>query len=622
MNFSKSKSSFLKSERELRMAVGNKKRKSTSGSKILANGKKIKKAVTIDPLQRLNKIIGNSYYITLKGKVPNEVLDLLKNVVGIRKFDMKEKVDGGLFLAFNVNINEEKKSEGLGVIIGPNTVSEPEEIPEFYKTWGGKKFCALRRFPDGSTHETVALHNPGGLIYMPMAKINHLIQLHAPTVELECHNFHEDFRQQILRTHQDFLLHRQKVDEFCGQIRLLSDELPIRKIQPLHSSLYKGVASNHCQLSEIHSTDHSSSKVVFNAGQSDGILQIQESSKIAPSKLNALKIILDISEKHQMSSEMFARLKCAYVMKLQEKLLQPTMLKSNSELLVIDNEVVYQICIKAPNDQHHFQSQVLLQDKLASVGLQHIIYPALCQIVHQWLATQYLSMIIDEVLIDVIIAAILSSQYDESKEPITIENGFLTFLHWCSFTDFTKTALVFGSKSKNEELDKAQYDFKVHREKYPFLTLFVTDVDLDSKISQGLDNKVLQRLINCARGTLHQLSTHMEFDSLLNDAFEVNDKVFDALITLKPFQVPVKSKSSGKFKKEAYVDFPIVDYDPLQRFWLEIHSSFAQECQFYLNSRALKIGIKFSSNVSNTKMILEDIQVLGKDFIKECILKK
>lgn len=604
------------------MAVGNKKRKLASGSQTpLKMAKKGKKALSTDPLQRLNKIIGNSYYITLKGKVPNEILDLLKNVIGIRKFDIKEKVEGGLFLAFNVDIDEEKKSEGFGVIIGPNTVSESEQIPEFYKTWGGKKFCALRRFPDGSTHETVALHNPGGLIYMPMAKINHLIELHAPTVQLDCHHFHEDFRQQILRTHQEFLLHRQKVDEFCGQIRLLSDELPIRKIQPMHSSLYKGLAGNHCQLSEIHSTDHSSSKVVFKAGQSDGILQIQESSKIAPSKLNALKIILDISEKHQMSSEMFARLKCAYVMKLQEKLLHPSMLKNNSELLVIDNELVYQICVKAPNDQQHFQDQVLLQEKLASVGLQHMIYPALCQLVHQWLATQYLSMIIDEVMIDVIVAAIVTSQHG-SKETITIENGLLTFLHWCSFTDFTKETLVFGSKAKNEELDKAQYDFKMHREKYPCLTLFVTDVDLESKISQGLDNKILQRLINCARGTLHQISIQMDFNSLLTDAFEVNDKVFDALITLKPFQVPVKSKSGGKFKKEAYVDFPIVDYDPLQRFWREIHSSFAQECQFYLNSRALKIGIKFSSNASNAKMILEDIQVLGKDFIKECILNK
>jgi len=604
------------------MAVGNKKRKLASGSQTpLKMAKKGKKALSTDPLQRLNKIIGNSYYITLKGKVPNEILDLLKNVIGIRKFDIKEKVECGLFLAFNVDIDEEKKSEGFGVIIGPNTVSESEQIPEFYKTWGGKKFCALRRFPDGSTHETVALHNPGGLIYMPMAKINHLIELHAPTVQLDCHHFHEDFRQQILRTHQEFLLHRQKVDEFCGQIRLLSDELPIRKIQPMHSSLYRGLAGNHCQLSEIHSTDHSSSKVVFKAGKSDGILQIQESSKIAPSKLNALKIILDISEKHQMSSEMFARLKCAYVMKLQEKLLHPSMLKNNSELLVIDNELVYQICVKAPNDQQHFQDQVLLQEKLASVGLQHMIYPALCQLVHQWLATQYLSMIIDEVMIDVIVAAIVTSQHG-SQETITIENGLLTFLHWCSFTDFTKETLVFGSKAKNEELDKAQYDFKMHREKYPCLTLFVTDVDLESKISQGLDNKILQRLINCARGTLHQISIQMDFNSLLTDAFEVNDKVFDALITLKPFQVPVKSKSGGKFKKEAYVDFPIVDYDPLQRFWREIHSSFAQECQFYLNSRALKIGIKFSSNASNAKMILEDIQVLGKDFIKECILNK
>ena len=591
------------------MATGNKKRKST-GSDTVLKSKKSKNTPT-DPLQRLQKIISNNYYTTLKGEnVTKEVLDLIKGVFGITKFDLKEKGPEGLFLAFNVGIDFDKKSEEFGIIIGPNTVSEQDEIAQFYQVWGGKKFCSLRRFQDGSTHETVALNNPGGVIYMPLAKIKHLIQVHAPTVQLSFHHFNEDFRQQVAQTHQNLLLHRQKVEEFCGKIRQFSEELPIRKIQPVHSSMYKGFA-NH-QLSEIHSTDHSSSKVVVKGDS--GILQISETSKIAPSKLNAVKIVLDISAKQQMSSEMFARLKCAYVMKLQEKF-QFSILKNDSELFVIDHDVVYQICIKAPND-HQYQDQVLLQEKLASVGLQHTIYPSLCQLVHQWLASQYLSKIIDGVLVDVIIASILSLNSDS----VTIENGLLKFLHWCSFTDFTKETLVFG-EAKSDALDKAKYDFKLHREKYPHLTLFITDLDMESKISQGLDNKILQRLINCARGTLHQLSNHMDFDALLNDAFGVDEKVFDAVLTLKPFQVPVKSKS-GKFKKENFVDFPIVDYDPLRNFWEEIHASFGHECQFYLNSTTLKIGIKFSASVSDTKVIVEDIQVLGKDFIKECVLNQ
>ena len=91
----------------------------------------------------------------------------------------------------------------------------------------------------------------------------------------------------------------------------------------------------------------------------------------------------------------------------------------------------------------------------------------------------------------------------QEKQISTLENGFLRFLHLLSFTDFTKTPLVLGSR--DEKVEKANFDFTLHRERFPSLTIFVVDLDLESNISKDFSIGGLRRLVNCARSTLHKL---------------------------------------------------------------------------------------------------------------------
>ena len=97
--------------------------------------------------------------------------------------------------------------------------------------------------------------------------------------------------------------------------------------------------------------------------------------------------------------------------------------------------------------------------------------------------------------------------------------------------------------------------------------------------------------------------------------------MFDVVLVLKPFQIPSESQS-GKFQGELKT-FPVVNYKPLDQFWTELTENFGQQAQFYCNNDSHKIGIKFNEvDVKISKVILEDIQVLGKDFVKDIVVNR
>ena len=219
------------------MVLGSKKRK-IKDEKANKGSKKVKRIS--DPIEKLNKVVDANYYVTLVGDLSAENLSLLKTALNIDKFEIKQKTDEGKFLAFNSHIDVTNKSENFGVIIGPNTETEKEKIVDFYELWG-KKFCNLRRFQDGNTHESIALDSTG-LSYMPLAKLKHLVTVHQPNVEVKFHHFTEDFRRQSLKLHEKLLHHRKQVDEFCQKVRYIceTEDLPLRKIQAQNVSMYKG----------------------------------------------------------------------------------------------------------------------------------------------------------------------------------------------------------------------------------------------------------------------------------------------------------------------------------------------------------------------------------------------
>jgi hypothetical protein len=222
-----------------------------------------------DPRQILETISKSNYFISLENFPQNDdgdddkqvetavgkILKLLQKALeAMTEEDFvthKEMIEAedGVILNLGINLlmpsNHEKAvAESKGVIIGPNTETEMAQIGAFYHLWG-KKNCNLRRFQDGSTHETIALNNPLGLAYLPLAKIKHVLGLHFPQIRLKIHHLNEDYLIQSLRCSEQLIQTRSSVDQFCSIIRdacgsAQTEILPLRKIEALCSCLYKG----------------------------------------------------------------------------------------------------------------------------------------------------------------------------------------------------------------------------------------------------------------------------------------------------------------------------------------------------------------------------------------------
>ena len=237
----------------IKMALKEKRKKSSNETR------KKKPKVDIDsPLQKLEKLASANYFVTLQNclrQTEVEILQILNSSVNINGITFQHRDKDDVMIAFNVAQEDtNNKSEKFGVIIGPSTEDGNEKIGEFYKLWG-KENCKLRRFQDGSTHESVSLNNPSGLTYMPLAKIKHIMQVHYPDVQVKFHHFNEDFRFDSQRSYEKLLERRKFVDEFCSKIREVlghGTEMPLRKIEPISTSLYKGDINNHHMLSKIH----------------------------------------------------------------------------------------------------------------------------------------------------------------------------------------------------------------------------------------------------------------------------------------------------------------------------------------------------------------------------------
>ena len=188
-----------------------------------------------------------------------------------------------------------------------------------------------------------------------------------------------------------------------------------------------------------------------------------------------------------------------------------------------------------------------------------------------------------------------------------------------SFTKFEENFLMLGPAEEFDGPGLTQFrsDFKTKRPKFPPLTI-ISKNDMESKVSKNLTESYLVRLVNCARSTLHQLSESMNFDEILNEKIGIiSEDTFDAVLVLNPFQIPTDSKF-GKCENPSV--FPVVDYDPVKEFWTEIYQAFGAEVQFYFNTKLWRIGVKFSDR-NAMKSILEDVQIIGKDLIKEVILQ-
>ena len=132
------------------------------------------------------------------------------------------------------------------------------------------------------------------------------------------------------------------------------------------------------------------------------------------------------------------------------------------------------------------------------------------------------------------------------------------------------------------------------------------------------------RLVNLARQTLHTLTSGAQgvLDlTALNPGNTVCDpSIYDVVIHLKPLQIPMIKEKKRKHDEsvgEKTKAFPIVDFNPVDRYLAELRECFPREvAKFYYGTGGSWIGVKLE------KSALEQIPVTGfKHSAGKCIVK-
>merc|ERR1719219_546071 len=189
---------------------------------------------------------------------------------------------------------------------------------------------------------------------------------------------------------------------------------------------------------------------------------------------------------------------------LSDKLGLKTQLRCSGDIVTVYENFMFAIKIKAPN-QIKQTTKFTVQEYLGMVGIHNYCFSGVCNVVHKWLSSQFLSKSIEERVVDIIVATMFAAADDDisnanSSSIVTVENGFLQFLKLLSFTDFSNKFLVLGSTAPGEidatKLAKFEYDFRQKRNQYPELTI-ISKLDWDSTWTRNLSKPYLTRLVNC-----------------------------------------------------------------------------------------------------------------------------
>ncbi|KAH7726369.1 nucleolar protein 6 [Aphelenchoides avenae] len=295
--------------------------------------------------------------------------------------------------------------------------------------------------------------------------------------------------------------------------------------------------------------------------------------------------------------------------------------------------------------------QPLMCQQLHSVGQRLSGFPGACQLVKRWLASHYLSDILEEVAIELLVAKVFLDDVraDPPRSPFA---GLCRFLELISTHDFlSQPVIVDLSDTFTEETAKTAIEnFAKRRPVLPPLAIVTPDDPVGPRYTQsGPEPIMLKRLISLANIAYSLIRSNvsrarpLDFNVLL-----VHDKsVYDYLVLLDERQlVRCRDSLSCAGKSNGRLDtVPIVNYDPVERFIADIRHAYDSLALFcYDKYGGSSIGVilrpsqprpinisscagrrksaQDSTLVVNKDAFLEDIRIIGKGLVRDVVAQK
>lgn len=301
-----------------------------------------------------------------------------------------------------------------------------------------------------------------------------------------------------------------------------------------------------------------------------------------------------------------------------------------------------------------------LTSTLHGLQQQHSAYSGTCRLAKRWISAQLLSAEVGEECID-LLAAYLFTQPAPYSPLASPQTGFLRFLNLLSTFDWKINPLIvnLNGEIKDTEYAEIKNNFSATRNQLPVMFIATPNERKTSIWTKRRPSApILQQLIELASQSLQILESQLLDPTDNHDlkmVFRPPLEIYDVVIHLNPKHIPRyleavdKPKVTycrGTLKRNAAVKFlklPVVDYDPVQRYLLELKSAFGEFALFFydahggnlvgvlwkpqafapqpfktshVNARMLETRENGLQIIPNVEAIIEDFEILGAGLVK------
>ncbi|KAK0424612.1 hypothetical protein QR680_008751 [Steinernema hermaphroditum] len=512
---------------------------------------------------------------------------------------------------FNITIGMELQNNWNNPITRGPVANTPEGA-DFRKFWG--KRSELRKFADNTICEAVVWAENGSTT-IPVIVLRHLLERHfaltesalldsvvpekmlADPAHFERLNNAYDQLSKHLRNAKDLPLGVANINPISAALRRTDPYPPLSNMTPLVTEMDD---SNSFALPEI----------------------LKDVSPLLPTV--HVKITLEKSGRWADDIDAISKLKAAFYIEVGRCLAEQFSLKCypqrNCLYIIMERSTVFSLEIVCPKEvtilrkiagkkdgipkdstaSRQLEKESVYRPQLCSsltgISNQFSSFGETCQIVRQWIASQYLLNQFDPVVIELLVANVYLSPVGFAA-PLTPYKGFVHFLNllvdhnWLMkplFVDFTKTWT-------DTDIHDLSQNFLKMRAVLPPMVIITPDDSIGSRFTRGLPQPVvLKRIIALASSALKVIIATGS-GANLESLFASGTGAYDLLISVNPKNIaprlnsrpkkPQNNKSTGKV-------LPVVDFNPVELFVSELKASFDSVAYFFYNHfNPDKIGV-------------------------------
>ena len=470
--------------------------------------------------------------------------------------------------------------------LGP--LANCDTAPEFRQFWGERS--QLRRFQDGVVREVV--------VWGTEDTVTDVVTAVLARHHKGCHLQNQGDDLEVLLTGDGGLAARKVLDRLVPVLYGL-DQLSL-KVAGVASVGQQGRSSlvSDCQVLEV------GGKVVK---EEFGVAKLTSKAGMAARYVEPLDVVLvaEHSGKWPKDPEARRRVELAWLMEVGKCLSkkQPglvTKVMGESLIVMMEDQVLRFTAGQSRSSLSEISSW------LASIDSSLPAWSGCVRLAQRWLASHLMSSVPD-IAVEVSVAVVLASL---PLPPASPTPAFISWLHTLATHDWNTTILPHPSLADEAgQLDRSQL---------PPLAVLCPHSPSPCHWTQGVTWPELQRMVSLASKCLNTLG--LRDTRCLDTFFSPNLECYDALIHLKPLQVPnrhlsvsnlIESKDKSKPIKNSEISqiIPILSHNCVSKYVSLLNTCYGTIAKFYYDKfGGTVIGVKIIESSSENKMKLSDIQ--------------